>query len=341
MVTKPAFSYSHTVGFMSLQGGRGFANPVDMAFNSAGILYVLSRGGSDTEEVIPSKRVTLCTVDEEYLSQFGIGGTGDGQFMWPVSIAIDSEDKVYVADEALHRISVFNKEGHFLDKWGSKGGAEGEFNRPAGIAIDADGNLLVADSLNHRIQRYSKDGRFISQWGRHGSGPGELNMPWGLSLDPSDNVYVADWRNDRIQKFSPEGDLLSAWGTPGGGDGQLKRPSWATVDRDDNVYIADWGNERVQILTQEGGFLAKFRGDAGLSKWAYEYFTTNEDELEERQKADMEPPLDLPPQDFLRQQSAHIEKLMWGPTSIKIDSQDRIYVVDTARARIQIYRRDS
>ena len=31
MVTRPAFSYSHTVGFMSIQGGRGFANPVDMA----------------------------------------------------------------------------------------------------------------------------------------------------------------------------------------------------------------------------------------------------------------------------------------------------------------------
>ena len=36
MITKTAakLQYSHTVGFMSLQGGRGFANPVDLAFDA-------------------------------------------------------------------------------------------------------------------------------------------------------------------------------------------------------------------------------------------------------------------------------------------------------------------
>jgi len=340
MRTGIRFRYSHTVGFMSLQGGRGFGNPVDLAFDRDGVMYVVSRGGSDSEEMTISKRVTKCTVDEEYLGQFSSGGTGDGQIMWPSSIAIDKDENVYVSDEALHRISVFSKGGEFLYKWGVRGEGEGEFDRPAGLAFDGDNNLLVVDGLNNRVQRYTSDGRFLSQWGRGGSGEGELNMPWGITTDQGGNVYIADWRNDRIQKFDAEGKYLASWGTPGPGDGEFNRPSGVAVDSEDNLYIADWGNERVQVLAQDGAFIAKFRGESGLSKWADEYFTTNQDELEEREKANLEPELDLPPEDYLRQESANIEKLLWGPTTVKVDDQGRVYVVDTGRARIQIYQRE-
>ena len=53
-------------------------------------------------------------------------------------------------------------------------------------------------------------------------------------------------------------------------------------------------------------------------------------EFEEREKADLEPQVDLPTKDYLRNESANIEKLFWGPTTVKIDDQGRIYVVDTA-----------
>ena len=141
MITKTAakLQYSHTVGFMSLQGGRGFANPVDLAFDSDGVMYVPSRGGNDAFDDHVSKRVTKCTVDEEYLGQFSYGGKEDGQIMWPSSIAVDSQGRAYVSDEALQRISVWDKDGQYLYKWGKQGSGEGEFDRPAGIMFDADG----------------------------------------------------------------------------------------------------------------------------------------------------------------------------------------------------------
>ena len=337
MQTATKFRYSHTVGFMALQGGRGFATPVDMAFDKDGIMYVLSRGGSDSDEMTISKRVTKCTVDEKYLSQFSTGGDGDGELTWPSSIVIDGDERVFVSDDALHRISVFSKEGEFLHKWGRKGDGEGEFNSPAGMALDGDGNLLVVDSLNNRIQRYTTHGVFLSQWGSAGQGEGEFNMPWGIATDLNNDVYVADWRNDRIQKFNPEGRYLASWGGSGSGDGELNRPSGLCVDSEGNLYIADWGNERVQVLAQDGTFLSKFRGESGMSKWAHEYFSANMHEFEEREKADLEPQVDLPENDYLRNESANVEKLFWGPTTVKIDDQGRIYVVDTGRARVQIY----
>ena len=101
--------------------------------------------------------------------------------------------------------------------------------------------------------------------------------------------------------------------------------------------MADWGNQRVQVLGPDGSFRGKFRGEARLSKWCEDYFISNKDELEEREKADMEPELDLSPDDFLRDEPASIEKLFWGPTSVKVDAQGRVYVVDSCRHRIQIY----
>ena len=195
-----------TIGFYGLSG-RGFNNPVDMAMDSRGVLYVLNRAGPEVESRMNYKRVTVCNLDEDYLGTFSTGGTADGQLMWPCSIAIGRDDRIYISDEALHRISIFDREGTFLGKWGAFGDGHGQFNRPAGIAFDPDGNLLVVDGANHRVQRYTKDGTYMSSFGSYGSGPGQLCTPWGICLDNEANIYVADWRNDRIQKFSPAGDI--------------------------------------------------------------------------------------------------------------------------------------
>ena len=332
---KSLYKYSHTIGMFNLFG-RGFYNPVDAALSSDGVLYVLSRAGSGMGEGSP-KRVTMCTLNGDYLGEFSMGGTDDGMLAWPVSIAVSPEGNVYVSDEFLNRISVFDKGGHFLDKWGAQGSGDGEFESPSGITFDKDDNLLVVDSVNNRIQRYTKDGRSLGSWGQGGKGDGEFNLPWGIAVDLSGDVYVADWRNDRIQKFDPDGKHLASFGVSGREDGEFYRPSGVAVGRDGNIYVADWGNERVQVLGPDGSFLAKLRGESGLSSWGVEYFSNNADELEAREFSDLEPDLDLTPDDFLRHESASIEKLFWSPTSVSLDDHDNVYVVDSCRHRIQVY----
>jgi len=339
MLTSATFPYSHTIGFQANQG-RGFNNPVDVELDSSGILYVLNRAGSEVGVRLAYKRVTICSVDQEYLGEFGTGGTGNGEFWWPSSLAFDSRGRLYVADEALHRITIFDKDGQFLDQWGANGSGDGELNRPSYIAFDQEDNLYVADSLNHRIQKFAKDGLFLGKWGVPGDGPGQFNMPWGITIDDVGNLYVADWRNDRIQKFSPQGDFLAQWGSSGGIAGQLHRPSSVAVDTTGLLYVVDWGNERVQIISQDGETLAVLRGDSIDSLWAEEYFSANPDEARERRKADLEPNIKAQ-EEQSREESANIEKLLWGPTAVKLDSQGRIYIVDSCRHRLQIYQKVS
>jgi DNA-binding beta-propeller fold protein YncE len=162
-------------------------------------------------------------------------------------------------------------------------------------------------------------------------------MPWGVALDSNGDVYVSDWRNDRVQKFDPSGRYLAQWGSSGDGEGQFKRPSGLAVDPDGNIYVCDWGNERVQVLSPSGQVLACFRGDSVTSTWASSYFEANPDEGAARLAADLEPQIN-PRSDHHRETSANVEKLLWGPTSVKLDGQGRIYIVDSLRHRLQIYR---
>ncbi|MDE2686353.1 MAG: NHL repeat-containing protein [Chloroflexota bacterium] len=330
------YRYSHLIGFLSVSG-RGFNNPVDLVVGDEDTLYVLNRAGSDVAERMISKRISICTVQEEYYGEFAYGGTEQGQLMWPSAMAMGADGNLYVSDEALNRISIFETDGGFVGRWGKRGNLAGEFNRPSGIAFDDDGSLLVADGMNHRIQRYTADGQYLGGWGSEGTADGEFSFPWGLSVDALGNVFVADWRNDRVQKFDADGKHLVTYGAQGIGKVALNRPSGVTLDVASNIYIADWGSHRVRIIDPDGNPLADFRGNAGLSKWSEDYFRANPDELEERRRADLAPTLDPLTTYDTRDESASIEKYFWSPTSVKLDDKGRMFVVDSCRHRIQIY----
>ena len=324
-------TYDRTIGLAAMEG-RGFSNPVDLAISSIGRIYVLSRTNPLQAYAI---RVGVCNLESEYFGDFGGYGTGDGQFVWPTALAFDSDDRLYLADEHTHRISVYDADGRFLHKWGG----EGLLSGPAGLAFDAEDNLYVTDHLRHRVLKLDRDGRVLTAWGEQGDTNGQLNLPWGLAVGPDGTVYVADWRNDRVQRFSAEGDFLASYGRSGDGDGEFSRPSGVAVDEEGFIYVADWRNERVQVLDPEGRFVLKLRGQATLSPWAEQFYDANADEKEARAKADLEPKL-TDDVDSAHQESARIEKYFWGPCSVKLDKQGRLYVTESYRHRVQVYTRD-
>ena len=323
-----SFQYSHTIGRAEFSG-PGFRNPVAMARGQEDLMYVVSR----SYEYRPDgKRVTICTVGEEYVGEFARGVTtvgeseasaADGSLIWPTSIALDRQENVYVADEWLNRVSIFTKDGDWIGKWGTPGDRDGEINRPSGIALDADDNLYLVDSSNNRIQKFTKDGRFLAKWGRQGNGDGEFNLPWGIDIDSQGAVYVADWRNDRVQKFTPDGQFLLTLGIPGSGDGELNRPTGVAVDKDGLVYVADWGNDRLQIFGADGSFIAKLTGEGTISKWGKDKLDANAEMWKERQIA----------------QGLEREKQFWGPIAVEVDVEGRVFVVESARSRIQVFRK--
>ena len=332
-----ALDYVKTIGIVNNGlNGRGFANPYDTAVDGDGRIFVLNRCDPARASAI---RVGICSLEEEYLGEFGRGnGAGAGQFVWVVAMALASKDRLFITDEYNHRVTVYETSGDYLSHWGVAGSADGELSGPAGIAIDSSGDVIVVDQHNARIQKFTEDGKFIAVWGSFGSGEGQFNLPWGVAVDGDDNIYVADWRNDRIQKFSNDGEFLASYGESGYGNGQLQRPTGVAVDSEGFIYVADWGNERVQVLGSDGGFQLLLRGEATISKWAEDYFASNPEEKAERDLSNLKP--DLPSHlNTPYHVSSQTEPYFWGPVSVTLDQVGRLYVTETNRHRIQVFQK--
>ena len=321
-ITTRTFHYDRTVGRFESTGGAGLTQPVDMALSGDGKLYVVNRG----QEWRPGAvRVTMMTLDEDFLGQCSTSGEGDGEAIWPSSVALDSNQNLYMADEWLNRISIFDKDGLFLDKWGVPGSGDGELNRPGCIRFDKEDNMYLVDSCNNRIQVFTKEGKFLSKWGGPGNGEGQFNLPWGLCFDSRGDVYVADWRNDRIQKFTADGQYLAEFGSSGNRAGEFNRPISVAVDKHGDIYVADWSNDRVQVLTPDGRFITAFTGDGGLGKWGDDKLHVNWEMVISRGLV----------------RDLKDERALWHPMTLLIDDEGRVLIIDSDHHRIQVYQKDN
>ena len=333
MITKTEkIKYLDTVGFGADIGGRGFHLPVDISVRADGRVYVINRSPMHRLGI----RVGICDLLHGWYGEFGSDGKADGQFTGPAAITHDSNDRIYVADEELNRITVFNADGEFESKWGELGTEPGQINGPSALKVTSDGNLLLVDHLNNRIQKMTLDGQYLSHWGSKGIAEGQFNLPWGIDTDNAENVYVADWRNDRIQRFSEDGKFIDMYGSSGSDDGLFNRPSDVAVDQDGFIYVADWGNQRVQVFDHHWNFQASLRGQATVSPWAQEYLEANADELDARSRFDPYIEVDT---DDEHEISARVEAYFWDPIAVEIDPKGRLIVADSLRHRLQIYQR--
>jgi tripartite motif-containing protein 71 len=331
------YDYSHSVGRQG-QSGVGFSNPVGIAVGAGDTVYVLSRGSETTSNVHWSEtgtgarvgKLTIGTTpgDEELLSDFGSYGIGDGQLIWPSGIVIDHGGNIYVTDEWLNRVSVFDRDGAFLRRWSTVDERDEGNHGTSGIGIDGAGNIYVADGRSHQISKFRDDGRLLTRWGKKGSGLGDLDSPWGITVDDEGYVYVADHRNHRVQKYTATGEFVAEFGGPSNRHGRLHLPTGVAVDPDGDVYVCDWGENdyhpgRVLIYAANGRYITKLIGDAQqLSKWAQQAIDANPDYARARRRAH------------------HVES-EWRfalPTGIMFDAvKGRLFVVDCQRSRLQVY----
>ena len=313
----------YTIGNQAVPPAEGFSGPVDVAIADNDELYV----ACSYYEYPPARKFVIkCNMEEDYLNYFGSYGDKDGQFMWPNSVAIDAQGNLYLSDEWLDRISVYDADGNFLRKIGDSGSGSGQIHKPAGLDIDSDGFLWVVDSGNHRIQKFTTDGEVVSSFGGLGVEEGQFNTPWGIKIGSDNNVYVADWRNNRVQKLDKEGNFLMSVGDSEG-DGKLTRPSGVAVDGDGFIYAVDWGGQEVvKVYDPAGKHIDNIIGDCeGYTKWAQTRMDSDPEGMA-AQRAEVS--------DFT------IERVCFQPTNIEIDSEGRILIVDCGRHRIQIYKKE-
>ena len=191
IVANRVYDFSHQVGGREIQGD------VAVAVGPGDDFYLVVRN-------LPQMvvRLTIGTVpgDEEIVGQFGSKGDGDGEFVWPTGIGVGRDYNLYVTDEWLNRVTVFDRDGNYLRHWGDTGDAAGQLNGPSGIDVDSHGDLYIVDSLSHRVQKFTSDGGYITEWST-----GTVDNTQGITVDALNNVYVTDTAFGQVVKYASGG----------------------------------------------------------------------------------------------------------------------------------------
>ncbi|MCP4614576.1 MAG: hypothetical protein GY845_38335 [Planctomycetes bacterium] len=213
--------------------------PATIHTSGNGALVHIAKDGSHNLYVLDSGGSTVFVIDRDCnpLRSFGVQGSGDGELLNPMGIALDKDGNIYIADTGNHRIQVFDNSGVYQYKFGVQGSGNGEFNQPFDIAVTNDGDIYVTDMGNNRVQVFDNTGAYKDKWGVTGPGDGQFNAPKGIHVTSIGDVYVADSGNNRVQKFTSSGSYEEA--IIG-----LNNPHDVALNSN-FIYVADTGNIRI------------------------------------------------------------------------------------------------
>ena len=183
----------------------------------------------------------------------------------PEGIALDGSGNIYVADDALNTVDVFNSNGTTLTQVGG-----GSLAWPVGVAVDGNGLIYVTDMQSNEVNIFNLQGSSAATWSGTGAGNGTFDSPAGIAANAASTlVYVADSGNNMIDEFNTEGKFLYQWG--GWNQGTFSNPWGVAVDRQGWVYVADTGNSQVEVFTGQGSYIREWStaqiGGAELIQW--------------------------------------------------------------------------
>jgi DNA-binding beta-propeller fold protein YncE len=200
----------------------------------------------------------------------GSRGTGLGQFNKPRSVAVDTQDNLYVVD-MTGRVQKFSPGGQFLLSWQMPQTDKG---KPKGMCRDGEGNIIVIEPHYSRINHYAPQGKLMAQWGQNGTNFGQIFFPRAVAVNSKGEIYVSEYGvTERVQRFAPRGTrCLASLGTAGDKPGDFNRPEGLGVDAQDRVYVADSCNHRIQVFSDSGEFLRAYgRAGSGPGQLSYPY----------------------------------------------------------------------
>lgn len=212
----------------------------------------------------------LCTANWQPMQASLVIDSSAQPLLRPLGLSVSADGQLFIADEAAHRISIFDTEtGDFLDAFGQQGPRESEgafFERPHSVAVTADGDIFVVDTWNYRVRSFTSDFSPIASWGQpltrgFDAAQTPLDGFWGprdIVIDQLGRVYVADTGNKRVRVYDSDGSYLRDIGSGGSGDGQLNEPAGLAIDPTGMLFVADTWNRRVAAFGLDGDFLFNF-----------------------------------------------------------------------------------
>ena len=157
-----------------------FNHPADVAVASDGVILVADGYGNS--------RVHVFSPEGAYLRSWGAHGRETGQFRVPHGIAVDNDDRVYVADRENDRVQVFDRQGQVLDIWDG-------FKGPTDVCVDHLGRVFVTEHVP-TLTALSAGGDVLFRVRAY-------QDTHGVCCDRNGNVFVASTAGRAVIAYRP------------------------------------------------------------------------------------------------------------------------------------------
>ena len=195
-----------------------FRQVTDVAWDSSGNAYI--------SDGYINSRVAKVDKNGNWVTSWGEPGSEPGQFMTPHSIAVDAEDRIYVADRGNRRIQIFDVKGKFLRQI------------TIDVPFDPDAKPAIGNKLTSPIT------------GNQAQAPG---APWAICITPPPHqiLYSSDGYPGRIYKLSLDGKVLGVLGESGKQPKQFGWINEMACPSENVLFVAELLNWRVQKLILE------------------------------------------------------------------------------------------
>ncbi len=170
--------------------GKSPVIPVDVAVDKQGKRIIVSASA-------PYHSILVYDNNGKLRGVWGKPGNNQGEFRYPATLAVSSENENYIVDVFNSRVQVLDNKGKFLVSVGSWGVTPGHLFRPKGVVIGNKGQILVSDSYLGVVQIYNNDTRFRAVLGVKGE-IAQFDTPAGMAVDEQDRVYIAQMLANKV-----------------------------------------------------------------------------------------------------------------------------------------------
>jgi len=190
-----------------------------LAITHSGVLFIADRAGNRVLRYDGKTTPYAGTGEPGYTDG---GDAKSAKLDWPIGLALDSQENLYIADAGNNRIrkvdhakgsisTVAGGAGEFEGNTGDEGPAtQALLSFPFGVAVARDGTIVFADTGNHRLRAITRGGTIYAvagtgRWGFSGDGQSALQAqfdgPEGLTLDSAGDLFIADTENQRVREI--------------------------------------------------------------------------------------------------------------------------------------------
>ncbi|MEN6429708.1 MAG: hypothetical protein ABFC80_02540 [Coriobacteriales bacterium] len=191
------------------------------------------------------------------------GPEGPDALSKPIAVCVTDDDRVYVVDDRIRGIRVYDTDGRYKFSFNAIESAEATRLRLPGDVVESpSGEIWVTDRRLRGIFVFSKDGAYLREYLPEGVEPRSWG-PISVSFDAEGNVYVVDIgtaEQHHVVAFDPSGVQIARWGRTVQADnleaapGGFYFPNATAVSAKGDVFVSDSNNRRVQVFGRDGTF---------------------------------------------------------------------------------------